>query len=49
MICFDFFTFKLNLVTCPKCNTEVGFIQFPMKEQVDKWEKENPGKKTGWE
>jgi hypothetical protein len=24
-------------------------VQFPMKEQVDKWEKENPGKKTGWE
>jgi len=33
---------------CPKCHTEVGFVQFPMQEQVDKWEKENPGKKTGW-
>jgi len=34
---------------CPKCSIEVGFIQFPMKEQMDKWEKENPGKKTDWE
>jgi hypothetical protein len=77
MTCFNYFTFKLNPVTCPKCtwtglgkelsngefyedsyiaefncpkcHTEVGFVQFPMQEQVDKWEKENPGKKTGWE
>ena len=34
---------------CPNCGTDVGFLQFPMKEEVEKWEKENPWKKTGWE
>lgn len=34
---------------CPTCGTDVGFLQFPMKEEVETWEKENPGKDTGWE
>jgi hypothetical protein len=34
---------------CPKCFETIAFVQFPMKEEVKKWEAENPGKKTGWE
>ena len=73
----NYFTFKLELITCPRCFwsgqgkdlkygeffedsfiaeflcpnciDQVAFVQFPMTEEVKKWEAENPGKKTGWE
>ena len=72
----NYFTFKHDAITCPKCNwtgqgkdlkygeffegsyiaeflcpkcvEEIAFVQFPMKEEVEKWMSENPGKETGW-
>ncbi len=33
---------------CPKCHETIGYFQFPLKEEVEKWKLENPGVETGW-
>jgi hypothetical protein len=73
---YNYFTFKHDTITCPKCNwtgqgknlkygeffegsyiseflcpdcvEKIAFVQFPVNEEIKKWESENPGKKTGW-
>lgn len=34
---------------CPKCHEMIGYWQSPLNTELEKWEKENPNTKTGWE
>ncbi len=33
---------------CPSCHETLGYIQFPLKKDLDKWKLDNPGIDTGW-
>ena len=36
-------------LVCPSCSEHIGFWQAPTKAEVEKWKRENPDGKTGWE
>ncbi len=36
-------------MNCPSCFETIGFWAGPLKEELEKWNRENPGVTTGWE